>query len=188
MPDYSKGKIYKILNIKNDKIYIGSTTLALRSRLWQHRYDAKTKRSKIYKAMRCHGVENFKIELIKNYPCESKKQLEDQEFKMINKYLANGVTLYNITTVNGKCADSTKRRMSKAQKGSLNSQYGKFGKANALFRRGSVSLRNGKEPAWTFQWCENCKRRAKSFSVNKHGYEEAKQLAEEFRDKIYPID
>ena len=187
MPDYSQGKIYKIVNTVNDKVYIGSTTCTLAQRMAGHRVWAKTNRSKIYKAMRCHGVQNFKIELIKDYPCESKKQLEDREFKIIKKYLANGVTLYNTTTVNGKFAESTKRRMSKAKRGSGNNNYGKVGTACAHFKRGSVCFSSTKT-AWRFQWQENGKQRSKSFSINKYGKDEAKRLVEEYRDKIYPID
>ena len=38
---YQKGKIYKILNNKTDKIYIGSTTSALSQRLAQHKVKHK---------------------------------------------------------------------------------------------------------------------------------------------------
>ena len=37
MPDYSKGKIYRIVNNENDKVYYGSTTQLLSKRLHEHR-------------------------------------------------------------------------------------------------------------------------------------------------------
>ena len=37
---------------------------------------------------------------------------------------------------------------------------------------------------WNFSWYENKKHKSKSFSCNK--YNNAKQLAEEFRIKVYP--
>ncbi len=188
MPDYSKGKIYKIVNSVNDKIYIGSTTRTLAQRMGDHRYAAKTERSKLYKAMRFHGIEQFSVKLVKYYSCDTEQQLLAKEFQIVKKYMSKGIVLYNTTTVKGKLDDRTKRRIGKAQKGSLNHQYGKFGKASAQFRRGCVSFRSGKKPAWAFQWQENGKPRSKSFSPNKYGYDEAKRLVEEYRDKIYPIE
>jgi len=188
MPDYANGKIYKIVNTENDKVYIGSTTRTLAQRMGDHRYAAKTDRSKLYKAMRWHGIEQFSVKLVKDYPCDTEQQLLAKEFQIVKKYLSKGVVLYNTATVKGKLANSTKRRIGKAQKGSLNHQYGKFGKANAGFRRGGVYFRNGKKPCWVFSWRENGKNRSKSFSPNKYGDEAAKSLAEEYRDKIYPIE
>ena len=188
MPDYSKGKIYKIVNSVNDKIYIGSTTRTLAQRMGDHRYAAKTERSKLYKAMRFHGIEQFSVKLVKDYSCDTEQQLLAKEFQIVQMYLSKGIVLYNTSTVKGSHADSTKRRMSKAQKGSLNHQYGKIGKANASFRRGGVSFRNGKKPCWVFSWRENGKHKSKSFSPNKYGYEEARYLAEEYRNKIYPLE
>ena len=191
MPDYANGKIYKIVNSENDKVYIGSTTQQLYNRMSNHRRQAislHAQYGKLYKSMRRHGVENFKIKLIKDYPCFSMEQLLAKEFQIIKKYIAKGVALYNTMTVNGKHAASSKRRMSKARKGSLSHLYGKIGKANVNFRRGGISFRDGRRAACVFRWYENLKQHSKSFSVDKYGYDKAKQLAEEYRDKIYPID
>ena len=40
MPDYANGKIYKIVNTENEKVYIGSTTQRLWGRMRGHRYQA----------------------------------------------------------------------------------------------------------------------------------------------------
>ena len=70
MPDYSKGKIYKILNNIDDEIYVGSTIKTLSQRMANHRCDAKTKpHYKLYKHMFELGVDKFYIELIENYSC-----------------------------------------------------------------------------------------------------------------------
>jgi len=188
MPDYANGKIYKIVNTENDKVYIGSTTRTLAQRMGDHRYAAKTERSKLYKAMRFHGIEQFSVKLVKDYSCDAEQQLLAKEFQIVNKYLLKGIVLYNTATVKGSHADSTKRRMSKAQKGSLNHQYGKFGKANASFRRGCLRFIDGKKPCWSFQWSDCGKKRSKSFSSRKFGYDDARRLAEEYRDKTFPIE
>lgn len=86
MSDYSQGKIYKIINkCKSEdetKIYVGSTCLTLEKRFKRHCQDSKTNFRKIlYKKMRKYGLENFKIKLIENYPCNSKEELlEEEEF------------------------------------------------------------------------------------------------------------
>jgi len=78
---YNNGKIYIIHNTKNDLKYIGSTTKKyLSDRMSSHRTEGKkVKTQKLYSAMYDLGVENFYIELLENYPCESKEQLERRE-------------------------------------------------------------------------------------------------------------
>jgi len=93
---------------------------------------------------------------------------------------------------NRKHATSSKEKMSRSRKGmrmgSDNPQYGKRGTASACFKRGSVFIWTGAKAAWKFQWRENGKRKSKGFGIKKYGEEEAKRLAEEYRNKIYPIE
>ena len=78
MPDYSQAKIYKIeCNMTND-VYYGSTTKRLTRRLAGHKYDAK------FDAKNCASRQildrnDYFIELIENYPCNSKRELETRE-------------------------------------------------------------------------------------------------------------
>ena len=72
MPNYKESKIYKVYNIINDDIYIGSTTQPLNRRISEHRGNCKKqkhKTSKMYQLMNELGVDNFYIELIEDYPC-----------------------------------------------------------------------------------------------------------------------
>ena len=83
MPDYNKGKIYKIVDNTNDNIYIGSTcepTLA--RRLAQHKKDY----SKYIKGVRGFTtsfliLENndYDIVLIEDVKCDNKDQLFQRE-------------------------------------------------------------------------------------------------------------
>ena len=74
MPDYQKGKIYAIRSHQTDKIYIGSTTTKLSRRLTEHKKTAVTSTSKeILK------YEDAYIELIENFPCNSKEELNKRE-------------------------------------------------------------------------------------------------------------
>jgi hypothetical protein len=80
--DYSKGKIYQILNHVNDDIYIGMTCQLLSQRMRDHRcrtVSNKHEHIPLYKTMRDLGLNNFYIELIENFPCENKEQLKARE-------------------------------------------------------------------------------------------------------------
>ena len=70
MPDYSKGKIYKVLNTIDDEIYIGPTIETLGQRTAKHRNDMKRWSHRIlYQHVHKLSVDNFYIELIEYYPC-----------------------------------------------------------------------------------------------------------------------
>jgi hypothetical protein len=78
MPDYSKGKIYKIWSAQTDKVYIGSTTQALSKRMSGHRASYRKKRSNgIPYTTSCQILDHddAKIELIENCPCDSREHL-----------------------------------------------------------------------------------------------------------------
>jgi adenylate kinase family enzyme len=93
MPDYSLGKIYmvypKVDNADEGDVYYGSTTNTLSRRMSEHR---NSKRCKIL--FDKYGVENCFIELVEEYPCETKEQLNKKEgeyirsYKCINKRIA----------------------------------------------------------------------------------------------------
>lgn len=73
--DYANGQIYAIRSNLTDKIYIGSTAQPLHKRFYQH---------KMHKAHDCTSREIIKhadayIELIENFPCQSKKELNRRE-------------------------------------------------------------------------------------------------------------
>ena len=73
MPDYANGKIYKIVG-DTGITYYGSTTQSLKERMRQHPYNkGTTAHQKIISQM------DWEIVLVENYPCESKKELEDRE-------------------------------------------------------------------------------------------------------------
>lgn len=60
-------KIYKIVNLINQKIYVGKTVKTIKSRFKVHIKNAKTKINRyLYDAMNHYGYNNFKIELIED--------------------------------------------------------------------------------------------------------------------------
>ena len=103
MNKYQNGKIYKIVDIGYNKCYIGSTTESLSQRMARHRdgYNACKRGVKNASKTRSivlfdeYGIENCKIELLENYPCDSKEDLRSREgyyqekHNCVNKQLAS---------------------------------------------------------------------------------------------------
>ena len=87
--NYSKGKIYKIINDIDDYVYKGSTVDKLSSRMAKHRSDVKRYNGRIYQHMRKYGTKYFHIVLIKNYPCTNKEELVKEERKEFDLYDKN---------------------------------------------------------------------------------------------------
>ena len=87
MRDYSEGKIYQIKNTIDDDIYVGSTCSSLEKRLVSHKYDAKRQitLSPLYNKMNEMGSDKFYIELIQDYPCQSKAELHAKEGEYIRE-------------------------------------------------------------------------------------------------------
>ena len=90
MVDYSNGKIYKITNNVNDYIYIGSTIKTLNQRFSNHKINykrylnEKNRNVSSYKLFDKYDIENCSIELIENFPCDNRTELEQQESVYIN--------------------------------------------------------------------------------------------------------
>ena len=86
--DFSKGKIYKITNDYNDKIYVGSTCESLVKRFSKHKAKSKLEEVKhypLYVLMHEIGFDRFRIELLEDCPCEDKYQLRQKEGQYIGE-------------------------------------------------------------------------------------------------------
>ena len=123
------GIIYMATNIINDKCYIGQTVKSLCIRSNSHINEALREADDIYfhKAIRKHGKENFRWEIIAE--CGSLKELDRTEVEMIKKYNTFG-SGYNLTEggaghVGHKHTERTRKKLSKANKGKNNPNYGK---------------------------------------------------------------
>jgi hypothetical protein len=88
MVDYTLSKIYCLRNIKTNKIYIGATTRSLGKRLSEHkslyRSGVKT-RGKSYLLFNTK-IDDVIIELLEEYPCNSKYDLHKRELYYIKMY------------------------------------------------------------------------------------------------------
>ena len=96
MPNYANGKIYCIRNrADGDKIvYVGSTTRPLSERMAEHRKHARTQpeKMKILTLLQEKGIDNFRIELINDFPCQRKEQLAAEEGRHIRLYGIDALT------------------------------------------------------------------------------------------------
>jgi hypothetical protein len=86
MPDYKKGKIYKIVDLNEEMIYVGSTCQKLSQRMASHRMKyRRLDYCSSYDIFDKYGVENCEILLIENYPCNSKEELHKKEGEYIRQ-------------------------------------------------------------------------------------------------------
>jgi len=117
MPNYQKGKIYKIESAGTGLCYVGSTTQTLSRRLAGHVRDYNNYTKSLFEK-RAKGkmkyitsyqiIEkgDYKISLIEDFPCENKQQLCQRE----------GENIKNINCVNKNIAGRTKKEYNEGHK------------------------------------------------------------------------
>ena len=80
MPDYSKGKIYKIECNITGEVYYGSTTKRwLCDRIGGHRYSAKYNTQSTFNSSQIINRGNYNYKVVEYCPCENKIELETRE-------------------------------------------------------------------------------------------------------------
>lgn len=104
MNRYHNGKIYKLVNTVDNRIYIGSTATELSKRLHQHKITARKEiERKVYRELNTIGWEHVRIIQIEAFRCQTKQELIAREqYHMdllkpelnknaaINKYMTSG--------------------------------------------------------------------------------------------------
>ena len=84
--NYQNGKIYTIRSYQTDNVYYGSTTQPLSKRLSTHKRHCKLWQNKKYCYVTSFEIVKYTdcyIELVENYPCNSKAELEKREGECI---------------------------------------------------------------------------------------------------------
>ena len=181
--DYKNGKIYKLVNSKNDMLYIGSTTTTLTKRFYTHKAEANSTRltSPIYEAMRDIGIDNFAIILLENFACGSKSELEAREYAVMITHKKEA--LYN-SVINGVPSEASKQKMK-----DNNVFRGKLGPDCHLFRRGCIrKCVTARQKRWDFSWREGGITKLKSYTYGgKRTSEMAYLECIGMREQIYPF-
>jgi len=101
MPDYKNGKIYAIRSKQTPQQYIGSTCRTLRQRFSAHKSAFKLKqvndKVRVGQAHNILKYDDCYIELIENFPCESKKELLDREGYFIRRVPCVNIQIHGRT-------------------------------------------------------------------------------------------
>lgn len=84
MPDYNKGKIYKVHCNETGEDYYGSTTHTLEKRISLHKSRLKTERYCKSRQIIVRG--NFEMVLVEDFPCLTKKELNVRERYYIDNF------------------------------------------------------------------------------------------------------
>jgi uncharacterized damage-inducible protein DinB len=93
MPDYKNGRIYKLWSPQGDEIYIGSTVNSLAKRKGEHKTNYNIGNN-ISSKILFEKYDDVRIELIEEFPCENKQQLNAREgyyirtLDCVNKHIA----------------------------------------------------------------------------------------------------
>lgn len=167
MSNYSKGKIYKIVH-NDGRTYIGSTTKTLNSRMkfhiWHYqRYLDDMKAGKhikgiytSYQIISDPDPNNYRIEKIVDFPCNSKKELEDKEKEIILEYGDRCINTYG-----KQDSKDTKKYYKKYYKNNIQSYKDYYDKVKDKVKD---QYKNKK----THIHCKECECEVLNVSMNKH--------------------
>lgn len=95
--DYKNGKIYTIRSFQTDEIYIGSCATTLVKRLSGHKKNYNGWKNGNFSYVTSFEIlkyDDYYIELLENFPCNSKDELKQREgyyqrnMDCVNKYIA----------------------------------------------------------------------------------------------------
>ena len=156
--DYSKGKIYKIINDDMPGlVYYGSTIQTLKTRFCGHRKNLGCTSRKLFE------TDNVKIELVEDYPCETKRELEIKEKYYILKFECLNIKTPALTI------EEKKEHLIKSTK--------KYRKDNKKSIKEYSKKWKQKNPEKVKEWRE--KNPEKSKEIQKRGNEKRKERAKE---------
>lgn len=168
MPDYSKGKIYKIVAPDGSQ-YIGSTTQTLLKRFSNHKSgyilwkDGRGHFITCYDLFVKYGIYNCEIKLVEDYPCKTRHELEDRE----------GIIIRESCCINKVIAGRTRKEWTNVNRDNIREQN-------------SIWYINNKDRILELHKSYNTKHQDKIAENKKEYYKENKIKISE-REKIYRI-
>lgn len=134
------GRIYKIVNDVDNRIYIGSTKNTLRDRMYSHRSASRQNtESKIYRFMREVGEDHFKILLIEEREFKSRDEMVSLEDEYIKKYntINEGLNEYYATLNLQRKRESRKKYVEENKKAYMDS----FNKCRQALRSKNIETK-----------------------------------------------
>jgi len=173
MPDYSKGKIYKVINTQNEIIYIGSTIQQLSCRFCRH----------------THKGGGNKIILIENCPCSCKEELVKREQFYIDQYnnLYNKFRAFNSQEYNKeykkKYRINNKEKIKEKDKEYYKNNKEKIKDYNKIYRINNQEKEKEKKKIYYEKNKEKFKEKAKEYRINNLNKEKTKEYHKEYYQK-----
>ena len=108
MPNYQNGKIYSIRSrSQEDLVYVGSTTQSLALRFGKHKRAINKQKTSSKQII---DIGDAYIELIENYPCDSKEELHRREGQIIRSMDCVNKVIPGRTLVEYRIEESEKIR------------------------------------------------------------------------------
>jgi hypothetical protein len=111
MPNYSQGKVYKLVNDKDEEIYVGSTCGSLRLRKSGHKSMAKRKPNQhVYQHLNAIGWKHVRIILLQQISCANKDELRAAEQHWIDQLQPS---LNKVAAVHSNCSHGREQYLCK---------------------------------------------------------------------------
>ena len=128
MNRYENGKSYKVVDLSYNECYIESTYENLSQRVACHRseynrfLEGKRRNITVFKLLDKYGVENCKIELLENYPCNGREELMKKEGERIRSTVCVNRTIPGRTKKEWR-KDSPQKTTESSRQASLQCYY-----------------------------------------------------------------
>jgi len=123
MPDYQQSKIYKLWSPSKNLVYYGSTVQSLAQRLTKHKFNYKTyneNNTRYCTSILVLECEDYKMELLEEYPCNNRQQLLTKE----GEYIKNNECVNKVVAGREKKEYSKEYRINNKEKRTeYNKQY-----------------------------------------------------------------
>ena len=126
---YHNGKIYQITNNIDDMVYIGSTCLPLRKRIYNHKkeyHSGKGPNRRLFQHTEQYGWDEFDIILVEEYSCDNNDQLrqrEEHHRKLLPKEISLNMCRAYLSIEDKRHGDMESRRRCKARYNAYQQKY-----------------------------------------------------------------
>jgi hypothetical protein len=183
--------IYKAINLKNNKVYIGLTETSLETRIKRHYYDSKNKKKNYYfmNALRKYNKEDWKWEVIDNALNLEQLSLKEKFWIKFHNSLNDD---YGYNRKEGgkyaKLTEEIKKKMSESKKGNKHPFFNKHHKKESK-EKISLSLKGKKHTKETKnKMSKNRKGSNNAFFGKRHSENIKQKLSILNKGKKIPIE
>ena len=180
MSRYQQGKIYAIRSHQTDKWYLGSTCLTLTKRLHNHKNSLQhfeNTGNKYCSAMEMLKHKDYYIELIENFPCQSKDELNKREGELIRIHKTNLVNVYIAGRTNQEYYQENKERITEVKKKYNENNKEKIKEDNKIYREANKDKVHANMKKWRENNLDYCLEQSRAYQHSHKEEIEAKRGA-----------